>query len=116
MRDVLSRKRSRPCRSTSRVSAAAPVRTPTTVALMSPATIFGTRELAIAKRKMSSTSLPPAYSLTPGKIVPSVVEPVRLDRRVTHELVRDVHRHHHGDVLWVGARAVGHVVEHDVAG
>jgi hypothetical protein len=41
------------------------------VALMSPATIFGTREFAVAKRKMSSTSRPPAYSLTPGKIVPS---------------------------------------------
>ena len=49
----------------------APVRTPTTVALMSPATIFGTRELAVAKRKMSATSRPREKSLTPGKIVPS---------------------------------------------
>ena len=41
---------SSPYRSTSRRSAAAAVRTPTTSALMSPATIFGTREFAIAIR------------------------------------------------------------------
>ena len=71
MAATASSKSSRPYRSTTRTSPAAPVRTPTTSALMSPATIFGTRELAIAKRKMSETSRPRENSLTPGKIVPS---------------------------------------------
>ena len=38
---------------------------------MSPATIFGTREFAVAMRKMSVTSSPRDTSFTPGKIVPS---------------------------------------------
>ena len=45
MRSTELRNVSRPWRSTTATSAAAPVRTPTTSALMSPATIFGTRRV-----------------------------------------------------------------------
>ena len=48
-------------------------------------------------------------------ILAADVEPVRLDGRVADELPGGEHRHHHGHVLRVRARAVGHVVEHDVA-
>jgi hypothetical protein len=71
MRATQARNVSIPKRSTTRVSAAAPVRTPTTSALMSPATIFGTRELAVAMRKMSDTRRPRENSFTPGNSVPS---------------------------------------------